>query len=142
MKKSKMILVGIFTMLFYFVSFYLNVYLLHSFSSAIARLLTCYLLPALPGILLVFLLVRKSKSEFYIDLGVSILSSLFTFLIYVFSGIDSMIYTKIMGYEEASLGEGFLFIGTFFVYIISCSIGSAIAGIRTAYLQWKRERKQ
>lgn len=142
MKKSKMILVGIFTMLFYFVSFYLNVYLLYNSSSDIWGLLTYYLLPALPGILLAFLLVRKNKSEFCLGLGISILSSLFTFLIYAFSGIDSMIYSKIMGYEEASLGEGILFVGTFFVYIISCIIGSAIAGIRTAYLQWKRERKQ
>ena len=62
--------------------------------------------------------------------------------IYAFSGIDSMIYSKIMGYEEASLGEGILFVGTFFVYIISCAIGSVIAGIRTTYSQWKRERKQ
>ena len=142
MKKSKMILVGIFTMLFYFVSFYLNVYLLYKSSSTILGLFACYLLPALPGILLAFLLVRKNKSEFYLGLGISILSSLFTFLIYAFSGIDSMIYSKVMGYEEASLGEGILFVGTFFVYIISCIIGSAVAGIRTAYLQWKRERKQ
>ena len=120
----------------------LKLYILSPTEFAILGLFVYYLLPALPGIALAFLLVCNTKSEFYIDLGISILSSLFTFLIYAFSGIDSMIYSKIMGYEEASLGEGILFVGTFFVYIISCAIGSVIAGIRTTYSQWKRERKQ
>ena len=142
MKKLKPVLVGIFAMFFCFFVYLLNAYLLYNSFAKILLLLSYYLLPALPGVALVFLLVRETKSEFYIDLGISILSSLFTFLIYAFLGIDSMIYSKITGYVEASLGDGILFVGTFFVYIISCIIGSAIAGIRTAYLQWKKERRQ
>ena len=49
----------------------------------------------------------------------------------MFSGIELMIHTAITGYEELSLGDGFLTAVTMEFYLVSCLVGAIVAGVAT-----------
>ncbi len=100
-----------------------------------------YILPSLPGIALAFVLMQKTMKDFFSALIFTALTSLGIFIINAVLGIDMAIYTLMTGYTEFSLGEGFLFAVTFSIYAVACAIGSFIAGIITAYRQWRTKRE-
>ena len=141
MKKN--ILIGLLTPLFYYFGVNIIRYTLLAieypgkYYAALAVALL-YVLPALPGVALIFLLIRDSLEEFFNSLGICFLTSLMLMLFYHVSNVDLMLYTWITGYAEFSLGDGFLFVMTFMVYLASCLIGSVIAYIITCIRQRNR----
>ena len=133
MKKN--ILIGIFLPLFYYlvVNIMLYTILADEYNEKYAMLnnILIMILPALPGIALIFLLIRKSFKEYFKSIGVCFLTSLIIILVYNFLSIDLMIHTKVTGYEEFSMGDGLIFAVTSISYLSSCLIGSVIAGVIT-----------
>ncbi len=98
------------------------------------------ILPALPGISLIFLLIRSSMKEYFKSLSVCFGISFAVMIIYMFLGIDTMIHTAITGYEELSLGDGFLMAITLLSYLASCLFGTIVAGIVTYVKKRKTTR--
>lgn len=142
MKKN--VLIGIFSPLFYHLAVNIMHYTIFAYEYsekyAILYNVLFYTLPALPGIALIFLLIRNSLEEFFESLGTCFLISLIVFLLYHFSGVDSMIHTKVVGYEEFSLGDGLLYVITMICYLSSCLVGSIIAGVATYVRKRKKAR--
>lgn len=133
MKKN--ILIGVFSPLFYFLVCHIMRYtiLAGEYSEELELLysMLIIILPALPGISHMFLLIRNSMKEYFQSLCLCFLISFVVMIIYLISGIDLMIYTAITGYEELSLGDGFLMVITMWYYLGSCLIGAVVAGITT-----------
>lgn len=133
MKKN--IFIGIFSPLFYHLVVNLMLYtiLADEYSERYAFLNNALILmlPALPGIALIFLLIRNSLKEYFKSLVICFLLSFMVMVIYNISGINLMIWTKVTGYEEFSLGEGFIFDITIMSYLSSCLVGSMVACVIT-----------
>ncbi len=132
MKKN--ILIGIISPLFLF--FALNVIRYIIYTDAFSGLgwfddILFYLLPALPGISLMFLLVRNSMKEYFKSLSVCFLISFAVTILYIFLGIDQIISMAITGYEDLGLGDGLLMVIIFHFYAVSCLAGTIVAGIVT-----------
>ena len=70
-------------------------------------------LPALPGVMLAFMLIRNSLKEFFQSFGIFFFTSVFVFI-----GIV-LLHKAITGYEELSLGGGILLATMYISYIIS-----------------------
>ena len=139
MKKN--ILIGIFSPLFYFlVCNILNYVILageYNEEYALFHNMLIIILPALPGISLIFLLIRSSMKEYFKSLSVCFWISFAVMITYMFLGIDTMIHTAITSYEELSLGDGFLMAITMLSYFASCLAGALAAGIVT-YLKKRK----
>lgn len=89
------------------------------------------LLPALPGISLVFLLIRNSIREYFESLSICFIISFVVMIVYMFSGVELKIYTAITGYEELSMGDGLITVITMQYYLVSCLVGAIVAGVAT-----------
>lgn len=134
MKKISSVFIGVCSPLFYYFVVHFMLYcpwFEYNEKYAIIQNAMLFVLPALPGVAIAFLLVRNTLKEFFKSLGICFLISIFIIFIYNFIGIDLMIYTLITGYEEFSLGEGFLFAVTSISYIISCFVGTVVSGAIT-----------
>ncbi|MBE6564530.1 MAG: hypothetical protein E7655_04590 [Ruminococcaceae bacterium] len=142
MKKN--IFIGIFSPLLYFLINNLLRYtvLASEYNEKYAMLVNALLvlLPALPGVALIFLLRRCSVKDFYKSLGISFWVSVVVFVGYILLGIDPWIYNKVTGFEELGLGDGFITALTMIAYLISCVVGSVAAGILTFSYERKMSR--
>lgn len=134
MKKPNDFLLGIFAPLFYYFTLHLMMNL--EFSDKFASIVGIVgnVLPALPGAILAFFLVRDSLKEFFKSWGICLLISTSIVAIWNIFNIDFTIYT-LMGHEELALGEGLLMAVTFVIYIQSCTAGCAIAGVASFFKQ-------
>ncbi len=139
MKKST-ILIGIFSPLYYFIISNMMLYMEYSERYAFIQNLMLFILPALPGVIIVFALARSSLKDFFISLGSCFLLSFIIFVLCEFSSIDLMIHKSITGYDEFSNGAGLLFVVTFLSYIVSCFIGALASGIISLRRQIKIEK--
>ena len=90
-----------------------------------------YILPSLPGVALAILLIRNTLREFFKSWGICFLTSVCLILIHIFFRVDLKMYTCLTGYEEFSPGGGLLIFVMSMSYIVSCFVGSIIAGIVT-----------
>lgn len=143
MKKN--ILIGIFSPLFYFlmnniIRFTIFAGEYNEQYALLDSILTIFL-PSLPGISLMFLLVRSSMKEYFKSLGICFWISFAVIIIYMFSGIELTIYTAITGQEELSLGDGLLTVMTMQYYLVSCLVGTIVAGVAT-YVKKKSEKDE
>ncbi len=142
MKKN--ILIGIFSPLIYFLVCNIMRYTIlageYNEEYALLHNMLIRTLPALPGMSLIFLLIRSSMKEYFKSLSVCFWISFVVMIIYTFLGIDSMIHTAITGYEELSLGDGLMSVLTFQYYLVSCLVGCFIAGIATYVKKRKKTR--
>ncbi len=137
MKKSKIILTGILSLMFYYFVSHLMLIWEYNEKYAVIQNAMLYVLPALPGVALAISLIRNSLREFFKSWGVCFLSSVCLFLIWTILKVDLMIYTSLTGFEEFSLGEGLLMAVMSFSYIISCTVGCIIAAVVSLYKQKK-----
>ncbi len=137
MKKSKIILTGIFSLMFYYFVSHLMLIWEYNEKYSITQNTMLYVLPALPGVALAVLLIRNSLREFVKSWGICFLSSVCLCLLWVILRVDLMIYTSLTGFEEFSLGEGLLMAVMSFSYIISCTVGCIVAGVVSFYKQKK-----
>ncbi len=142
MKKN--ILIGIFSPLFYFLIVNIMRFTIlageYNEQYAFIHNILILLLPALPGISLIFLLIRNSMNEYFESLSICFLISFAVMIVYMFSGIELKIYTAITGYEEFSLGDGFITVITMVSYLVSCLVGTIVAGIVTYVKKRKKTR--
>ena len=142
MKKN--IFIGIFSPLFYFliVNIIRFTILAGEYNEQYALLhnILIRLLPALPGISLIFLLIRNSMKEYLESLSICFMISFIVMIVYMFSGIELKIYTAITGYEELSLGDGLITVITMVSYLVSCLVGAIVAGIITHVKKRKTTR--
>lgn len=133
MKKN--ILSGIFSPLFYFLVVNLMRYTIlageYKEETALLHNLMIMVMSAMPGVALMFLLIRNSMKEYFKSLSICFCISLVVMIVYMFSGIELMIYTAITGYEEMSLGDGIVMAVTMGFYLVSCLVGSIVAGVVT-----------
>ncbi len=137
MKKSKSIIIGIFSLLFYYFVSHLMLIWEYNEKYSIIQEAMLYVLPALPGVALAISLIRNSLREFFKSWGICFISSVCLFLIWTILKVDLMIYTILTGFEEFSLGEGLLMAVMSFSYIISCTIGCIISAVVSFYKQKK-----
>ena len=137
MKKTKSILIGIFSLLFYYFVSHLMFLWEYNEKYAVIQNAMLYILPALPGVALAILLIRNSLREFFKSWAICFISSVCLFLIWNILRVDLMIYTSLTGFEEFSLGEGLLMAVMSFSYIISCTVGCIIAAAVSFYKQKK-----
>ena len=138
MKKN--ILIGLFVPLFYY--FVFNVMIYTDYNEKYDWLQNAFIqiAPALPGVSLIFLLIRDSLKEFFKSLGICFTTS---FLVdFVCHRISLMIYTKITGYTDFCSGEELIFGITTVTYLASCLIGSVIACVITCIRQRKHNRNK
>lgn len=139
MKKN--VLIGIFLPLFYFLVNNIIRYVIlsgeYNEEYALLHNTLIIILPALPGISLIFLLIRKSMKEYFSSLNICFWTSFAVIIIYLISGIEIMIHRKITGYEEVSLGDSFISAITMESYLVSCLIGAIIAGVITFFKRKK-----
>lgn len=135
MRKLKDILIGIISLLFYYLGMHLMVLWEYNEKYSFIQAEMCYILPALPGVALAILLIRNSIREFYKSWGICFLSSVCLFFIWNILGVDLRIYTMLTGFKEFSLGEGLLMAVMSFSYIISCTVGCVIAAVISFYKQ-------
>lgn len=137
MKKN--IFIGIFSPLFYYLVFNIILYTIlaeeYNEKYALLHSVLIIILPALPGVALIFLLIWDSLKAFFKSLAICFSTSLP--VMFVYHRMDLMIYTKVTGYEEFSLGEEFILGITCMTYLFSCLIGSVIACIITCIRQRK-----
>ena len=142
MKKN--ILIGIFSPLFYFLVNNIMRFTIfageYSEQYALFHNILNILLPALPGISLMFLLIRSSMWEYFESLSICFSISFVVMIVYMFSGIELKIYTSITGYEELSLGDGLMTVITMQYYLASCLVGAIVAGIATYVKKRKTTR--
>ena len=142
MKKN--IFIGIFSPLFYFLIVNIIRFTILAGESneqyALLHNILILLLPALPGTLLIFLLIRKSTKEYFESLSICFMISFVVMIVYMFSGIELKIYTAITGYEELSLGDGLITVITMVSYLVSCLVGTTVAGIITYVKKRKTTR--
>ena len=133
MKKN--ILIGIFTPLFFFLVENIMLYTIvtNEYSEKYVgfHMMLLLILPALPGIALIFLLIRNSFKEYFKSLGICFIISSAIFLAYMGLKIDLMIYTKVTGYEEFGMGEGLFLAVALLSYFVSCFVGTLISGVIT-----------
>ncbi len=133
MKKN--ILIGIFSPMFFFLIVNIMRYTIlageHSEEFAVLHNLMIIFLPAVPGVALMFLLIRSSMREYFESLSICFWISFIVMIVYMFSGIELKIYTTITGYEELGLGDGLITVVTMGYYLISCFVGSVVAGVAT-----------
>ena len=133
MKKN--ILIGIFSPLFYFLIVNIMRYTIlageYNEKFALLHNLIIMGLPAVPGVALMFLLIRNSMKEYFKSLSICFWISFVVMIIYMFSGIELVIYTAITGYEEMSLGDGLITAVTMEFYLVSCLVGAIVAGVAT-----------
>ena len=141
MKIAKNILIGICSLLFYYLVTHLMFLWEYNESYAIIQNGMLFVLPALPGVALAIFLIRNSLKEFLKSWGVCILSSVCLFFIWNSLRIDLLIYTSLTGFEEFSLGEGLLIAIMSMSYIISCTIGCIVAAI-LSFVKQKRKTLQ
>ncbi len=137
MKKTKNILIGICSLLFFYLVAHLMLLWEYNEKYKIIQLAMLYVLPALPGVALAILLVRDSVKEFFKSWGICFISSECLLFIWNNLLIDSMIHKSLTGFEKINLGEGFMILGMSSSYIISCTIGCIIAGVISFYKQKK-----
>lgn len=137
MKKSKNILIGIFSLLFYYFVSHLMFLWEYNEKYEIIQNAMLFVLPALPGVALAVLLIRNSLREFFKSWGICFFSSICIFFIWNIMRIDLMIYTTLTGFDEFSLGEGLLIAVMSFSYIVSCTVGCIIAAAVSFYKQKK-----
>lgn len=135
MKKAKNILIGICSLLFYYLVTHIMLVWEYNESYAVIQNGMLFVLPAIPGVALAILLIRNSLKDFLKSWGICFLSSICLFFIWNFLRVDLLIYTSLTGFEEFSLGEGLLGAFMFMSYIISCTIGCIIAAILSFYKQ-------
>ncbi len=88
-------------------------------------------LPALPGMMLAFILIRNSLKEFFQSFGTCFLTSVFGFI-----GI-ALLHRAITGSDELPLGDGILLATMLISYITSCIAGTVISGIISLIRQKK-----
>ena len=133
MKKN--ILIGIFSPLFFFLVENIMLYTIvtneYSEKYVAFHMTLLLLLPALPGIALIFLLIRNSIKEYFKSLGVCFIISSVIYLTYMGLQIDLMIYTKVTGYEKFSMGEGLFREVILLSYFVSSFVGSLFSGVIT-----------
>ena len=135
---KKRLLIGIFSPLLYFWIYHLLRYCpLFEYSEKYGAIQNAmlFILPAVPGIALAFLLVENSVKKYFKSVGVCFIVSLIVFILYIQSGVELIIFKAITGYEEGFVGEGILILVTFMSYIISCFVGTIVAGIITNHRQ-------
>jgi hypothetical protein len=137
MKKTKNILIGILSLLFYYFVSHLMLLWEYNEKYSFIQNAMLYVLPALPGAALAILLIRNSVREFFKSWGICFLTSVCLGLLWIILRVDLMIYTSLTGFEEFALGEGLLMTVMFFSYIISCTVGCIIAGVLSFYKQKK-----
>ncbi len=139
MKKN--VLIGIFLPLFYFLINNIIRYAIlsgeYNEEYALLHYALIIALPALPGISLIFLLIRNSIKEYFRSLNVCFWISFAVIILYLISGIELMIHTKITGYKEIGLGDSVLSVITMEFYLASCLIGAIIAGVITFFKRKK-----
>ena len=129
MKKLSIILIGILSPLYYHLIFNLMLCMEYNERYASFQNIMLFILPALPGVVMAFALVRKSMKNYFMSLGTCFLISAAVFALYYFLNIDLIVYKTITGYDELSNGEGLLFAVTFFSYAVSCFAGALISGV-------------
>lgn len=139
MRKVKNIIIGICSLLFYYFVAYLMFLWEYNEKYAIIQNAMLFVLPALPGVALAILLIRNSLKEFFKSWGMCFIASACIFLIWNALRVDLMIYTRLTGFEEFSLGEGLLMAIMSFSYILSCTVGCIIAAIISYNKQKKTE---
>lgn len=142
MKKN--ILIGILTPLFYFLIVNIMRYTIlageYNEEYALLHNILIIILPALPGIFLMFLMIRNSMKEYFNSLSICFGISFVVMVIYMLSGIEFTIYTKITGYEEMGLGDGLLSVVTMGYYLVFCLAGNIVAGTITYVKKRKTTR--
>ena len=141
MKKSKSIFMGIFSLLFYYLVMHLMLLWEYNEKYSFIQNAMLYVLPALPGVALAFLLIRNSVREFFKSWGSCFLTSVCLGFLWIILRVDLMIYTSLTGFEEFSLGEGLLIAIMSMSYIISCTIGCIVAAI-LSFVKQKRKTLQ
>ena len=129
MKKLSIILIGILSPLYYEFVINMMMYTEYIEKYAFIQNLMLFVLPALPGLVIAFALVRNSFKEFFISLGICFLLSTIVFNVYDYFDINLTIQKTLTGYDEFSNGAGILFIITFLSYTVSCFIGAFISGV-------------
>ena len=137
MKKVKVVLIGIFSLLFYYLAFHLMIIWEYNEKYSIIQNVMLFVLPALPGVALAIFLIRNSLREFFKSWWICFVSSICLFFIWNILRIDLIIYTNLTGFEEFSLGEGLLISVMFLSYIISCTVGCITAGVVSFYKKKK-----
>lgn len=138
MKKSVNILIGILCPAFF--CFVFQLMLLWNYNEKYEQIQSemLFVLPAIPGVALAFLLIRNSLRDFFKSLGICFLTSVCFFgVINVF---NLNIYTYLTGFEDFSLGGGLLMVVMLIPYTISCFCGVVIAGI-VSFLKKRKSEK-
>lgn len=132
MKKISAFLIGIFSPLYFEILSALMLFTEYSEKYSRLQNFLILALPALPGIAIFFALRRDSLKDFFKAVGTCLLLSTAVLLLCLHVGLGVMIY-KAAGHDEFALGEGFLTAIMFFSYIISCFLGTLVAGMISLY---------
>ena len=107
---KKRMLIGIFSPLLYFWIYHFLRYcpsFEYSEKYGAIQIAMLFILPALPGVALAFLLVEDSVKKYFKSVGICFIISLVVFILYIQSGVELMIFRAITGYEEGSRGKEF-----------------------------------
>lgn len=137
MRKTSDALIGILSYVFYYLVKHLNLLWDYNEKYALLQNLLLFVLPAIPGVAMAFLLIRDSLSDFFKSFGICFLASVCVIFINIIFRIDLMTQKLLTGYEEISLGAGLLMAIMSMSYIVSCFCGVVFAGIVSFYKQRK-----
>lgn len=134
MKKSA-VLIGILAPLYFHLVFNLNLHIPYVEEYNTLFNIAFILFPIIPGIVIAFMLVRKTFKEFLKAFVVCLVLSVCVEVLYSIADIDMIIFRKLTGYDEIYYGEALTFIFTYFYYTISCFFGYIIAGVTSLFKQ-------
>lgn len=143
---KKTVLLGISAPLFYYLVLNLLLYVIlpSEYNETYAWLYNALilLLPALPGVAVLWLLIKNTLKEYFVSLLVCTCISLAVIILYNLTGFDWWLHKQITGIDEFSLGDGLFRAVTMISYGYACLGGAVIAGVITLTKQIKAKRKE
>ena len=135
MKKISPIVLGVCAPLFHRLIFNIMLHIEYNENFSAIQNAMIFILPALPGVALGFLLIRNKIKEYLKSFGICFLTSIAITWLYDTIGVDMIIFKHMTGYDEIYYGEALMFLFTYLPYLISCFIGIVVAGIITIFRQ-------
>jgi len=134
MKKRNSIIIGIASPGYLFLIYHLMYLCEYNEMYADIRNAMLFILPALPGITLAFLLISDSLEAFVRSWSVCFMSSVIMCAVWNILRIDLIIYTALTGSDQIAMGDSLLMAVMLISYMISCTVGcitaAVISGIR------------
>lgn len=141
MRKYKNIFIGLAVPLLFHIATHIN--LLWEYDAKFSKIyeFALYALPAIPGIMLAFLLKRDSLRKFLSSCGICFVTSLCLEIVLSLIRFDYFTYALLSGFEMGN-AEGLLCAIMFVSYAIACIAGTMLAGIATCFKSRKSIYRQ